>query len=187
LPRHHDSEAPEISRNLLLYGPPGTGKTFIAEQLAKNETLAYSFVSFETVIFTGSSKEVQDRTLRNAMKILRTEELKVGKDNSKPVAIIIDELDSVGTKDRSGVNKSSNVEVNNIQKMIDEIHRQKLNIIIIGITNYLDLLEPALIRSGRLGRQVKVDYPTSEEIDKLSDYLEEITKKSYKSGDKNVV
>jgi len=44
--------------------------------------------------------------------------------------------------------------------MIDEIKRNNLNIIVIGITNYPNVLDPALKRAGRLGRQIEVPYLT---------------------------
>ncbi|CAG8588326.1 10037_t:CDS:2 [Paraglomus occultum] len=86
--------------------------------------------------------------------------------------MVIDELDSVGIKDLSPGNSSSRDEVDGLLKMFDEINNKKLNIIVIGITNYPEALDPALVRPGRLGRRIEVGYPTDEEIDKLMDYLE---------------
>jgi len=88
------------------------------------------------------------------------------------VVIIIDELDSVGIKDLSPGNSSSRDEVDGLLRMFDEINNKKLNIIVIGITNYPEALDPALVRPGRLGRRIEVGYPTDEEMDKLMDYLE---------------
>jgi ATP-dependent 26S proteasome regulatory subunit len=51
------------------------------------------------------------------------------------------------------------------------IKRDNLNIIVIGITNYPGMLDPALKRAGRLGRQIKVPYLTKEEITKMVNYL----------------
>lgn len=90
--------------------------------------------------------------------------------------IIIDEMDSVGVK-HPGSGGSSQ-EVNAILTMIDEIKSQELNIIVIGITNYPEVLDSALKRAGRLGRQIKVPYLTKEEIKKMVNYLEKDMKKA---------
>jgi len=78
----------------------------------------------------------------------------------------------VGIKDLSAENSSSRDEVNGLLRMFDEINNNNLNIIVIGITNYPEALDPALVRPGRLGRKIEVGYPTEEEMEKLFDYLE---------------
>jgi hypothetical protein len=176
LPEYFAKEGPEIDKHVLLSGPPGTGKTYLAETFAENEALRYASVKFDTVLWKGSSIAKQQIALSQAKNILRNEEARqkrLGiKEKIKPVVIIIDELDSVGIKDLSPSNSSSRDEVNGLLRMFDEINNNKLNIIVIGITNYPEALDSALVRAGRLGRRIEVGYPTDEEMDKLMDYLE---------------
>jgi SpoVK/Ycf46/Vps4 family AAA+-type ATPase len=176
LPEYFAKEGPEIDKHVLLSGPPGTGKTYLAETFCQNEALEYAFVKFDTVLWKGSSIIKQKMALNQAKNILRNEEARqkrLGvKEKIKPVVIVIDELDSVGIKDLSPSNSSSRDEVDGLLRMFDEINNKKLNIIVIGITNYPEALDPALVRPGRLGRKIEVGYPTDEEMDKLMDYLE---------------
>jgi SpoVK/Ycf46/Vps4 family AAA+-type ATPase len=91
--------------------------------------------------------------------------------NGRPVVIVIDEIDSVAIKNPV-YSPSSMDEVNGILTMIDNVKRDNQNIIFIGITNYPHVLDPALKRSGRLGRQIEIPYPTKEEVAKMFGYLE---------------
>ena len=111
-----------------------------------------------------------------ARRILKAEEnrqKRLGiKEKIKPVVLVVDELDSVGIKDVRAENSSSRDEVNGLLRLFDDINSEKLNIIVIGITNYPEALDDALVRSGRFGRKIEVGYPTDEEMDKLLDFLE---------------
>jgi SpoVK/Ycf46/Vps4 family AAA+-type ATPase len=92
------------------------------------------------------------------------------------VILIIDEVDNYGKKSFSSSNSSrnNNEEINNLLKMFDEIERQNLNIIIIGITNYPDELEPALVRTGRFGtNRIEFSYLTEKEIGKMIEIFKE--------------
>ncbi|CAG8435226.1 5939_t:CDS:2 [Ambispora gerdemannii] len=169
LPRYRIGGQAEPERHALFYGPPGSGKTYLAEMFAKNESLGYIFAKFGTETYTGSSQQKVNGVMEQAQSLLEQN----GQD--KPVVIIIDEIDSVGVKDP--LSRSSTQEVNTILTMIDDIKRDNLNIIVIGITNYPGVLDPALKRTGRLGRQIKVPYLAKEEITKMVNYLEKDMKK----------
>lgn len=168
LPKYFAQEGPEIDKHVLISGPPGTGKTYLALDFCHNESLQYSFVKFDTVILKGSSIAKQKKALAQARAILQAE----GSLENKPIVMVIDELDSIGIKDTSAINSASRDEVNGLLTMFDDINRERLNIIVIGITNYPEALDPALVRSGRFGRKIEVGYPTDEETDKLLDFLE---------------
>jgi SpoVK/Ycf46/Vps4 family AAA+-type ATPase len=169
LPRYRIGGQAEPERHALFYGPPGSGKTYLAEIFAHNEALAHTFAKFGTEKYSGTSQMKVNETIEEAKGLLN----RYG--NSKPVVIIIDEMDSVGVK--TPMSGGSTQEVNAILTMIDDIKKDNLNIIVIGITNYPEVLDPALKRAGRLGRQIDIPYLTKEEITKMVNYLEKDMKK----------
>lgn len=155
LPYFNIGNKPTENRHLLLYGSPGSGKSYFAEQFAKNESLAYIFVKFGSEIWKGSAQRKINKVAEQAEEILKEERKKNGQNEIKPVVIIIDEIDSIGIKNFSENNNSDNDSTNGLLTLIDKLNQFWLNIIIIGITNYSQVLEEALIRSGRLGNQIK--------------------------------
>jgi len=182
LPPYQTKEGLEVDKHSLLYGPTGSGKSFLAQKFAENESAAFFKAQFETETFVGSSIRKQREVFDEAKILEKQEQIKAINENrkSRPVVIIMDELDSFGVKDKFGHNNHTLQEVNGILRMFDDVHNKNLNIIFIGITNYRYLLDEALIRSGRLGRQIKIDYPEEEEINKLINYLEKVVKNGYK-------
>ncbi|CAI2177481.1 407_t:CDS:2, partial [Funneliformis geosporum] len=159
----------EPEMHALFYGPPGSGKSYLAEMFARNESLSYINANFGFELYVGSNQVKVNKVMEHAEYLLKL------KGNEKPVVIIIDEIDSIGTK--SDISHSSKQEVNALLTMIDNIKSKKLNIIVIGITNYPDALDSALKRAGRLGRQIEVPYLTREEITKMVKCLESDMKK----------
>lgn len=153
----------------------------MAHLLGEKESLAYGFFRFGLEAYVGTSKMKIDSAFQKAKRILAKENEKPEDErNNKPVFIIIDEIDSVGVKDLSFGNNAKNEPINHLLTLIDDIERDKLNIIVIGITNYCEVLESALVRSGRLGNKVKFDYPNEEELRRLAQILKEkMTKKKY--------
>jgi len=157
----------------LLYGPPGTGKTYLAEMFAKNEALAYTRVNFATEFVVGSSKAKQDKIFQQAKKIIEEKQKETLCKVTKPVVIIIDEIDAVGRKTFSPISPNNNEATDNLLINIDKIRQEKLNIVIIATTNYSSVLDPALVRTGRFGYQIKFSYPTESEIDKMVERCQE--------------
>jgi cell division protease FtsH len=157
----------------LLYGPPGTGKTYLAEMFAKNEALAYVRVNFAVELIVGSSKIKQDRIFQQAKKIIEEKQKETLCKVTKPVVIIIDEIDAVGRKSFSPISSNGNEATDNLLINIDKIRQEKLNIVIIATTNYSSVLDPALIRTGRFGYQIQFSYPTEAEIDKMVEHCQE--------------
>jgi hypothetical protein len=164
-------------KHVLFYGPPGTGKSFAAKIFAENESAAYNFVNLEIEKYAGTNIIKRKKILKRAKKILNKQR------ENKPVVLIADELDSIGKKNSS--HPITSKEVNNFLNLIDEIEQEKLNIIVIGITNYPDQLEEATVRAGRLGRSIEFFYLNEEEIKVLVKSLEEekkeVTKGQFKS------
>ena len=165
LPNYRIGGTRETGQHALFYGPPGTGKSYLAEMFGKNEAVAYTFADVGTKKYAGSAKIAVTKIFLQAKSILKQ------KGDAKPVVIIIDEIDSVGIKNPE-LSPASTEEVNAILTMIDEIEREKLNIVVIGITNYPEKIDDALVRSGRLGERVGVVYPTNDEMEKMVKSLE---------------
>ena len=170
-------QSQELDKHVLFCGPPGCGKSFIAEEFCHNETSGFVFANFETQIWAGSSIEKQQRVFTKAKELLKKN---AARGEKKPIAIVIEEIDSVGTKGNISAQWKESAEVNGILKMFDEINRKDLNIIVIATTNNPEVLNEALVRPGRLGRRITVDYPTEEETRKLINYLRKIMEKNWR-------
>ena len=146
-------------RGVLLYGPPGTGKTLVARQLG-NMLNAHKpkIVNGPEILqkFVGQSEENVRMLFEDAEK-----EAKLRGDKSKLHIIVFDEIDAVMKARGTGGETASIVHdnvVNQLLTKLDGMHALN-NILIVGITNRRDLLDPALLRPGRLELQVEVGLP----------------------------
>ncbi|KAL3912373.1 MAG: hypothetical protein SGILL_006909, partial [Bacillariaceae sp.] len=149
-------------RGILLSGPPGCGKTLLARELS--EMLG----SREPQIVNGP--EILDKFVGEAEKNVRAlfepaelEYDQLGEDSALHV-IILDELDAIARRrgsvsgDTTGVRDSV---VNQLLAKMDGV-KEANNVLVIGLTNRPELLDPALLRPGRLEVQLRVDLPDQE-------------------------
>ena len=133
---------------VLLYGPPGTGKTLMAKAVA-NETNA-NFISVRgpqlLSKWVGESEKAIRQTFRKARQVA-------------PTVIFFDELDSLapGRGGETGSNVSERV-VNQLLTELDGLENMD-EVMVIGATNRPDMIDPALIRSGRFDRLVMIGEP----------------------------
>lgn len=146
-------------KGLLLFGPPGTGKTLIARKLSKMlNGRDPKIVNGPEMLskFVGASEE----NIRNLFKEAEQEYKQKGDDSDLHV-IIFDELDSVfkqrGSSSSDGTGVGDNV-VNQLLSKMDGVD-QLNNILIIGMTNRLDLIDNALLRPGRFEIQIEIALP----------------------------
>merc|ERR1719414_1790713 len=145
-------------RGMLLHGPPGTGKTLIARQLAKFLKAAEpKIVNGPEVLnkYVGQAEE----NIRNLFADAEAEYKQQG-ENSQLHVIIFDEIDSIcksrGTNsDSTGTHDSI---VNQLLSKIDGVDSLN-NILLIGMTNRIDLIDEALLRPGRLEVHVEISLP----------------------------
>jgi transitional endoplasmic reticulum ATPase len=141
----------EPPAGVLLYGPPGTGKTLMAKAVA-NETDA-NFISVRgpqlLSKWVGESEKAIRQTFRKARQVA-------------PTVIFFDELDSLapGRGSETGSNVSERV-VNQLLTEMDGLEEME-NVMVIGATNRPDMIDPALIRSGRFDRLVMIGEPDTE-------------------------
>ena len=148
-------------RGMLLYGPPGCGKTLIARQIGK------ALNAHEPKIVNGPeilNKYVgeSEANIRALFEDAEKEQEEMG-DNSDLHIIIFDEIDAIckargGAGDGTGVHDSI---VNQLLSKIDGVDALN-NVLIIGMTNRKDLIDPALLRPGRLEVHVEIGLPTFE-------------------------
>ncbi|CAK9437064.1 uncharacterized protein LODBEIA_P15100 [Lodderomyces beijingensis] len=146
-------------KGLLLYGPPGTGKTLIARKLSKMlNGKEPKIVNGPEMLskFVGASEE----NIRNLFKDAEAEYKQKGEDSDLHV-IIFDELDSVFKQRGSGKTDGTGVGDNVVNQLLSKMDGvdQLNNILIIGMTNRLDLIDTALLRPGRFEIQIEIALP----------------------------
>ena len=140
-------------KGVLLYGPPGTGKTLIARNIGKLLT------PLPPQIINGP--EILNKYVGESEKNIRELFLVAKKNPDNIHVIIFDEIDAICRK-RGSSSSSTHVGdsvVNQLLTMIDGVNDKIDNVFIIAMTNRKDLLDPALIRAGRIEVHVKISLP----------------------------
>ncbi|KAI9358311.1 P-loop containing nucleoside triphosphate hydrolase protein [Zopfochytrium polystomum] len=140
-------------KGCLMYGPPGTGKTLLARACAAQTNATFLKLAGPQLVqmFIGDGA----RIVRDAFALAK---------EKAPTIIFIDEIDAVGTK-RFDSDKSGDREV---QRTMLELLNQldgfssDDSIKVIAATNRIDILDPALLRSGRLDRKIEFPLPNEE-------------------------
>ncbi|MFC5279259.1 CDC48 family AAA ATPase [Halorubrum rubrum] len=141
----------EAPKGVLLYGPPGTGKTLMAKAVA-NETNA-NFISVRgpqlLSKWVGESEKAIRQTFRKARQV-------------SPTVIFFDELDSLAPS--RGQEMGNNVSERVVNQLLTELDglEEMGDVMVIGATNRPDMIDPALIRSGRFDRLVMIGQPDQE-------------------------
>jgi proteasome regulatory subunit len=144
----------EPPKGVLLHGPPGSGKTLMVKAVA-HETQA----TFIRVI----GSELVQKYIGEGARLVR-EVFAYARDNS-PSILFIDELDAIGSK-RLDIATSGDREVQRtLMQLLSELDgfSPRGDVKIIGATNRVDILDPALMRPGRFDRHIEVPLPNLEE------------------------
>lgn len=148
-------------KGMLLHGPPGTGKTLIARQLAKFLKAAEpKIVNGPEVLnkYVGQSEENIRQLFADAEAEFRTQG-----ENSQLHIVIFDEIDAICKSrgsSRDGTGTSDSI-VNQLLSKIDGVDALD-NILLIGMTNRIDLIDEALLRPGRLEMHVEIHLPNTQ-------------------------
>ena len=153
--RHRElfaSYALAAPKGVLLYGPPGCGKTMIAKAVANSAGSWFLNIKGPELL----NKYVGETERQIRVIFARARELAA---DGRPVIIFFDEMDSLFRTRGSGV--SSDVEATVVPQLLSEIDGVEglTNVIIIGATNREDLIDPAILRPGRLDVKIKLDRP----------------------------
>ncbi|MFP3304247.1 MAG: CDC48 family AAA ATPase [Nitrososphaeria archaeon] len=140
----------EPPRGVLLYGPPGCGKTLMAKALA-NETNAK--------FFSINGPEIMSKYYGETEAKLR-EIFKVAKKNA-PAIIFIDELDSIAPKRSEAFGEAEVRVVAQLLTLMDGL-KDRGDVIVIGATNRIEDVDPALRRPGRFDREIEIGVPNED-------------------------
>lgn len=134
---------------MLLYGPPGCAKTLIAQAVATESNLNFLAVKGSELIkmYVGES----EKALRDVFRRARA---------AKPCIIFFDEIDAIGKSREKTQDSGLNVVATLLNEM-DGIEALK-DVFIIGATNRPDILDSALIRTGRFDAHIHIGLPTEE-------------------------
>ena len=137
----------KIPKGILFYGPPGTGKTLLASAVAGETNSSF---------FNVTGSEFVEKYVGVGAKRVRTLFEKARKE--APSIIFIDEIDAIGARRHSESNNEKDQTLNQLLVEMDGFNKDD-NIIIIGATNRLDLLDEALLRPGRFDRHIRINSP----------------------------
>jgi transitional endoplasmic reticulum ATPase len=140
----------EPARGILLYGPPGTGKTFVVRALAKESGAAF---------FSVKGAELLDKWVGESERGVR--EVFARARAVAPSIIFFDELDALAPVRGSSTNSVTDSVVAALLTELDGVTGRG-DVFVIGATNRRDLIDPALIRPGRLEVHLLLDLPATE-------------------------
>ena len=162
-------------KGILLYGPPGCGKTLIAKAVANSLADRTGKVRTSKTYFLNiKGPELLDKYVGETERQLRLIFARAREKASAgfPVVVFFDEMESLFRT--RGTGKSSDVETTIVPQLLAEIDGVEGldNVIVIGATNREDMIDPAILRPGRLDVKIKIERPDAEGAkDIFSKYL----------------
>ncbi|KAI5964374.1 RIX7 [Candida pseudojiufengensis] len=136
---------------ILMWGPPGCGKTLLAKAVA-NESRA-NFISIKGPELLNKYVGESERAVRQVFQRARA---------SKPCIIFFDELDALVPRRDSSMSESSSRVVNTLLTELDGLN-DRVGVFVVGATNRPDMIDPAMLRPGRLDKTLYIELPAASE------------------------
>jgi len=139
-------------KGIILYGPPGTGKTLVAKALAR--TTESNFISIKGPELLSKWVGESEKGVREVFRKAR---------QAAPCIIFLDEIDAIAPSRSSGTS-DSHVTERVVSQLLTEIDglEELHNVVVIGATNRLDIVDTALLRPGRFDRIIEVPIPDAK-------------------------
>ncbi|GAB2741221.1 proteasome ATPase [Nocardioides pakistanensis] len=164
-------------KGVLLYGPPGCGKTLIAKAVANSlakKVAAKTGQEGKSYFLNIKGPELLNKYVGETERHIRLvfQRAREKASGGTPVIVFFDEMDSLFRTRGSGV--SSDVENTIVPQLLSEIDGVEglENVIVIGASNREDMIDPAILRPGRLDVKIKIERPDAESArDIFSKYL----------------
>ena len=145
---HLNSKPPN---GILLFGPPGTGKTLLAKALANESEV--NFISVKGPEFLSKWVGESEKAVRETFRKARS---------ASPCIIFFDEVDAIaGMRGRFASSQVTEQVVSQLLTEMDGLEGLK-DVILLAATNRVDMLDPALLRSGRFGRHIDIPMPDKD-------------------------
>src|SRR4051812_7597036 len=173
--REHELQPP---KGILLYGPPGCGKTLIAKavanSLAKRVAEKTGNVSAKSYFLNIKGPELLNKYVGETERQIRLifQRAREKSEEGNPVIVFFDEMDSLFRTRGTGI--SSDIESTIVPQLLAEIDgvESLKNVIVIGASNREDLIDPAILRPGRLDVKIKIERPDEDSAKQIfSQYL----------------
>ncbi len=137
----------EPPKGIILYGPPGTGKTLIAKAVANESGANFLYIAGPEIMgkYYGESEERIRKLFEEATE-------------DAPSIIFIDEIDSIAPKRENVTGEVERRVVAQLLTMLDGLV-ERGQVVVIGATNRIDAIDPALRRPGRFDREIEIGVP----------------------------
>jgi proteasome-associated ATPase len=159
--REHDLDPP---KGILLYGPPGCGKTLVAKAVANSlakKVAERTGTAHRSYFLNIKGPELLNKYVGETERQIRLifQRAKEKSDEGVPVIVFFDEMDSLFRTRGSGI--SSDIESTIVPQLLAEIDgvESLKNVIVVGASNREDLIDPAILRPGRLDVKIKIERP----------------------------
>ncbi|MBE7710839.1 MAG: AAA family ATPase [Cyanobacteria bacterium SIG31] len=145
-----------LNKGILLYGPPRCGKTLLGKALANEAGIDFKYMNANE--FKSSHVGATEASIRDAFKELE----------GKPSILFIDEFDAIGKKrDGSSNARYDDATVNQLLGCMSDLEKSLTTSFVIAATNRKDLLDDALVASGRFGLQMEIPMPNENALEEI--------------------